>query len=62
MLRRYMPSWIKKDRTEFVLEIVSALGLAFVALRWLNSSIYLCRSPVLVIDRPDPSERHTDDS
>jgi len=36
MLRRYMPSWLKKDRTEFVLEIVSALGLAFVALRWLQ--------------------------
>jgi hypothetical protein len=36
MLRRYMPSWLKKDRTEFVLEIVSALGLAFVTLRWLQ--------------------------
>jgi hypothetical protein len=34
MLKRYMPSWLKDQRTEFVLEIVSALGLAFVALRW----------------------------
>ena len=31
MLKSYMPDWLKDDRTEFVLEIVSALGLGFVA-------------------------------
>jgi hypothetical protein len=34
MLRSYMPDWLKDDRTEFVLETVSALGLALVSIWW----------------------------
>ena len=34
MLRPYLPDWLKDERTEFVLEIVSALTLAAVALWW----------------------------
>jgi hypothetical protein len=34
MLRPYLPDWLKDERAEFVLEIVSALTLAAVALWW----------------------------
>ena len=37
MLRSYMPNWLKDDRTEAVLEIVSALGLAVAATWWCIS-------------------------
>lgn len=34
MLRRYMPAWAKNERTEFVLEVVSAVALAFSTTWW----------------------------
>ena len=31
MLRPYLPSWMKEERTKFALEVLSALGLACAA-------------------------------
>jgi hypothetical protein len=32
MLRPYLPLWIKEERTEFALEVLSALSLAISAI------------------------------
>jgi hypothetical protein len=36
MLRPYFPSWMKDERAEFTLELLSALTLLFAVIWWLT--------------------------